>query len=59
MMEAPATRTHTVNWMHMNGTRIDANILVTPGNNNSPADVDLAFDSFCTSMRVTLLVRRG
>ena len=57
-MEAPATRTHTVDWIHMNGTRIVANILITPGNNNCPADVDLAFDSFCTSMQCTLLVRQ-
>ncbi len=35
----------SIDWIHANGTRIVATIVITPGNNAYGADVDLAFDS--------------
>jgi hypothetical protein len=58
MKEATATQTYSVDWFHRNGTHIVADFLITPGNNNCTADVDLAFDSFCDSIQSTLLVRQ-
>jgi hypothetical protein len=58
MVEAAVTQTYSIDSIHRNGTRILANILITPGNNSCSADVDLAFDSFCEGILSTLLVRQ-
>jgi hypothetical protein len=57
MVEAAVTQPHSMDWIHQNGTRIHATILITPGNNTCPDDVELAFDSFCEDIQ-TLLVRQ-
>lgn len=55
MVSSVATLPYHVNWTHQNGTRIVADFLITPGDGTCPADVELAFDSFCESMATTLL----
>jgi len=57
-MEATAKQTYSIDWFHRNGTHIVADFLITPGNNNCSADVDMAFVSFCDSIQSTLLVRQ-
>ena len=48
--------TSSIDWIHANGTHIVATIKITPGNNAYGADVDLAFDCFCESLRSTFHV---
>jgi hypothetical protein len=56
MVDAAVTQPYSIDWIHENGTHIVATILITPGNNAYGADVDLAFDSFCESLRSTFYV---
>jgi hypothetical protein len=56
MLEPPASKSYSTDWINRNGTLILADIQITSGNNDNPADVVLAFDCFCEYIQDPLLV---
>ncbi len=57
-MEKPAPQSYSIDWFHRCGTRIRAELWIEPGNNDTPADIELIFEDFCAAMRDTLLVKQ-